>query len=112
MRELTREYEGPATVGGLDLPKVRIQEGVEESDWSWERPGELTLAMRWWEGEALGNDPHVLRTAYGLLEGPVDVVLPTGRAVAYLTLNVTHHVGEMYPQWEIGLQGAGRSPLG
>jgi hypothetical protein len=111
MRTVTREYEGPATIGGLSLAKVRIQGGVEESDQLW-NPGEPALQLRWWEGEASGTDPGVLRSAWGLPDGPVEVVLPVGRAVAYLTIDVTQHVDRIDPEWQISLQGAGPSPLG
>lgn len=111
MRTVTREYEGPATIGGLSLEKVRIQSGVEEPDELW-NPGDQRPQMRWWDGEVYGDDPAVLRAALGLPDGSVDVVLPLGRAVAYLTIDVTQHADRIDLEWRIGLQGAGPSPLG
>ncbi|MGW2985444.1 hypothetical protein [Streptomyces goshikiensis] len=96
----------------MSLPKVRIQEGVEEPDSIWARPGEPALLTRWWEGEASGYDPHVFRAALGLPDGPADVVLPMGRAVAYVTVDATQHLGRIDPEWRITLQGSGPSPLG
>lgn len=112
MRAMTREYEGPATVGGLSLPKVRIQDGVEETDPVWQNLGEPALAMRWWEGEASGDDPALLRSAWRLPDGPVEVALPDGRrAMAYVTVDVTKHLDTPYPEWQMTLQGTGPSPL-
>lgn len=111
MRTPTREYEGPATIGGLSLEKVRIREGVEEPDNLW-HPHGPSLQTRWWEGEVHGYGFATLYAAQDLPDGPVDIVLPLGRAVAYLTIDVMYHVDRIDPEWRIGLQGAGPSPLG
>jgi hypothetical protein len=112
MRAMKREYEGPAEVGGLSLPKVRIREGVEERDPLWASPGEPVLQRRWWEGEASGDAPDILRSAWALPDGPVEVILPTGRrAMAYVTVDITRGLDEPYPDWQLTLQGAGPSPL-
>lgn len=111
MRSTTFEYEGPATIGGLNLPTVRIRDGVEESDPVWVSPGEPAVQLlRWWEGEASGDDPHILQAAYALPDGLIDVVLPMGRAVAYVTVEVTQHADRIDPEWQITLQGSGPSP--
>ncbi|MFB7171100.1 hypothetical protein ACFCYM_09800 [Streptomyces sp. NPDC056254] len=112
MKAMTREYVGPATVGGLSLSKVRIQEGVEESAPVWVNPGEPVLEMRWWEGEASGDDPAILRSAWALPDGPVEVILPTGRrAMAYVAVDVPGRLDDTDTEWQISLQGAGPSPL-
>lgn len=113
MRSVTREYEGPATVGGLSLPKVRIREGVEEPqpEWKFNAPGHGPH-LRWWDGEAAGDDPSVLAAVRGLLEGPVDVVVPTGQGQAFLNVELSLSVDAWNPDWTIELRGTGPSPLG
>ncbi|MFE7099768.1 hypothetical protein [Streptomyces erythrochromogenes] len=114
MRAMTREYEGSATVGGLSLPKIRIREGVEASDSVWVSPGEPVLQMRWWEGEASGDDSAIrnLGAAWDLADGPVEVILPTGRrAMGYLTVDVPGRLDDTETEWQLTLHGAGPSPL-
>ncbi|MFE3578720.1 hypothetical protein [Streptomyces vinaceus] len=112
MESTTREYEGPATVGGLRLPKVRIREGVEEPnpEWQFTDPG-YGPHLRWWDGEAQGDDPRVLAAVRGLLDGPVDVVLPTGQGRAFLNIDWSLGVDSWDPDWTITLRGTGPSPL-
>ncbi|MFG2617803.1 hypothetical protein ACGFXC_09240 [Streptomyces sp. NPDC048507] len=111
METVTRTYEGPATIGGLSLPEVLIQEGVNESDQSWDFSAP-SVQTRWWAGEACGDDPAVLRAVWGLPDGPVEVVLSVGRAAAaFLTIEVTQHADQIDPEWQIVLQGTGPSPL-
>ncbi|MCP3758198.1 hypothetical protein [Streptomyces sp. TBY4] len=94
----------------MSLEKVHIQEGTEEAEPLW-NPGDSFPLVRWWDGVVRGNDPAILRAALSLPDGPAEVVLPVGRAVAYLTIDVTQALDRIDPDWQISLQGAGPSPL-
>lgn len=98
-------YDGPATVAGIDFPRVQLWEGAESGT-------QGVPVIRWWEGgikcSRLDVPDLTPTAAAAMTEGTVDVVVPNvgeGRAyVAQVTLT------DQY-LWEVELRGTGPSPL-
>ncbi len=89
-------YSGPATVDGVRLPNVRLQENPRDG------------GLRSWEGSASFSvadapDGFPSNLALGKM---ASVELPDGRAGQALVTNVVFNGG----QWDVELQGSGPAP--
>jgi hypothetical protein len=90
-------YSGPATVGGIQLPNVRLHETTD--------PGG---GLRSWEGTARFHATETPEGFPGDLQGPQSVLveLPDGRTGQVLVTNVDF-TGAL---WIVGLLGTGPAP--
>ncbi|MEU9002993.1 hypothetical protein [Streptomyces sp. NPDC048551] len=96
-------YDGPATVGGVGIPRARFWEGAEYG---------TEGVIRWWEGrvKCSRSDAPDLTPAWAAAtaDSIVEVVLPAvGQGSAYATA-VTLTDGY---RWEVELRGTGPSPM-
>lgn len=88
-------YSGPATISGMQIPNVRLQEGKE---------GE----MRYWDGSATFPADETPEGFPGDLNGPqsVPIELPDGRTGQVLVTNVAFNGAH----WMVELMGTGPAP--
>lgn len=98
-------YDGPATVAGINFPRVRFWEEAESGS-------QGVPVIRWWEGGIKCSRldvPDLTPTLVAaMVEGTVEVVVPdVGQGVAYAT-EVTLTDGYL---WEVELRGRGPSPM-
>jgi hypothetical protein len=88
-------YSGSATISGMQIPNVRLQEGKE---------GE----MRYWDGSATFPADETPEGFPGDLNGPqsVPIELPDGRTGQVLVTNVAFNGAH----WMVDLMGTGPAP--
>ncbi|SDM46778.1 hypothetical protein SAMN04487981_101617 [Streptomyces sp. cf386] len=89
-------YSGSATIGGVQLPNVRLQENAPDG------------GLRSWEGSARFSASDTPEGFPGDLEGPQSVLieLPDGRTGQVLVTSI----GFNGAHWSVGLLGTGPAP--